>query len=443
MTITKNAHCAIVIAVLAVPLLAAELRAACTALDPQATIAHLRHNCGTQANCCTTTGELTTWIGNVRTSPARLFVDIGPGQFDPLRCGAGQGVLYPDFTAVTFRGSGVGQTVLQAPCGLCAGIEVGLGCGDLEFKDLSVVGQKWGILWRADAGDSTWTNVYVEGDGSGWYEFTAAPASVCNPAVRFAKHVWFDSVIEAEEPDGQGGIAYQANCGESHFFNTEFVVDVPEGAPPDMGHEGLAVISVGANPNLDLQRKAVVKLFGSTVRLIAPDWTRKPLDGVVAGVRVYPNGVFEMNDGIVDVRVDAMNPSNVFGVKTEPVFGSLPAGIALTPGAAFSVLRSGSGSAGGTTRRVDGPSTVLLQAPFLHSPGFVLPVADPDNGSPVLLGSMTGADLFVETDCNTAGNCLTAGTQTHLMVSNESCCTAKWFDVSTGRCRGAATPGCQ
>lgn len=48
--------------------------------------------------------------------------------------------------------------------------------------------------------------------------------------------------------------------------------------------------------------------------------------------------------------------------------------------------------------------------------------------------SLHGADLFVETDCNTAGNCNGAGSETHLMVYNISC-SPPWFDTTRVACR--------
>jgi len=52
------------------------------------------------------------------------------------------------------------------------------------------------------------------------------------------------------------------------------------------------------------------------------------------------------------------------------------------------------------------------------------------------LVSINGADMTVETDCGSE-NCTTTGTETHLLIYNDSCNIAgPWFDVVTGKCRG-------
>ena len=59
------------------------------------------------------------------------------------------------------------------------------------------------------------------------------------------------------------------------------------------------------------------------------------------------------------------------------------------------------------------------------------------------LRSITGQDLFIETDCNSAGDCSGRGTETHLMIYNDANCSQgnPWFDTVTGACRDAGGGG--
>ena len=51
------------------------------------------------------------------------------------------------------------------------------------------------------------------------------------------------------------------------------------------------------------------------------------------------------------------------------------------------------------------------------------------------MSSEDGSDLFVERDCEAAGNCNGGGTETHLMVYDAECGASPWFDTTTGQCR--------
>jgi hypothetical protein len=411
----------------------------CFAMDPAADRIQLRSSCAGQSNCCETSEALTKWIGTCRVAnPPRLLVDVGPGAFGQIKCGWAFLPFPPNappaFTDVTFRGSGTEQTFFKVPAGCtsCAPIEVGQGCDDLEFLNLTVDGAdtKYGVLWRVDAGDSTWTNVHVLGNELGWYEFTFAPSSFCNPAVNFPVHVWFDSKIETRGVNvGQGVSAYQANCGESRLFNTELLAAVSSSGVNLT--EGVNALSIGADPQLgDLTRKGRVLLAGSVIRMIAPAWTGGTYDQIIAGVRVYPNGELAMNDGVINVTVSAANPSTIYDLKVDAASGSLPAGRAHTAGAGFIVTRTGTPDVGAASWRVAG-TNATAESPFLWSAGTDLP--RPRAGSAQTVQTLTGADLFVETDCGTTTNC-TGGSQPHLLISNASCLSG-WFNSTTKACR--------
>lgn len=60
------------------------------------------------------------------------------------------------------------------------------------------------------------------------------------------------------------------------------------------------------------------------------------------------------------------------------------------------------------------------------------------NTLPALTGSRNGADIFVETDCNSNGDCDSGtGAEPHVMVFSKTCTiSGPWFNSTKGRCRG-------
>jgi hypothetical protein len=427
----------------------------CFSMNAAAEIIQLRKDCSNEANCCVTSAALTQWIGACWDQTGWLLVDVGPGAFDRLRCG--QALTPggpPEYWNVTFRGAGVDVTTFQTSCpfGDCleAALEVGgTGCFNLEFEDMTFLGGRYGIIWRADAGDSTWTNTKVVGATLGWYEFTIGGATPQCDTQNLATHVWFDSQIEGQGNPDKAAAAYQANCGESHFYNVDLVLNML-GGNFNPNEEGVAALQIGANRLVDdLQRRAVVRLIGSTVRVVAPTWIGKADDGIVAGIAVHPNGTLQMHDGLISVEVAGMNPSDVYAIRADlaHVFegGSNPAAVVNAAGAAFKVVRSGTEPTPQLTPqptptpaslRIGDPAVQSLQAPYLWPADTDVPRPKP--GSAFQIASMTGADLFVETDC-AAAECTSpppspAQQQPHLLIYNATC-PSRWFDSTSKQCR--------
>jgi hypothetical protein len=408
----------------------------CVAMNPDADVVQLRKDCTGQINCCTDTPDLARWIGSCRTPPVPpatappLRVSIGPGDFAPLKCEPSTG----PYAHVSFIGSGLDQTRFTVTCTHCpdAGLWVTHpDCGVLEFKDLTIVGSQWGIFWSAQSGDSLWTNTRIIGEAAGWYEFTSGLPCATN---NLATHEWFNSRIESTGTYGAGAQAYQANCGLTHLYNTDLIVNLA-GSTSYNAEEGVAALTIGANPDLDTNRRAEVTLTASTARVVGPTWTGTTIDAIVAAIRVYPNGTVQMNDGIINIDVAGDNPTAVYALRVEPAFSapgiSLPAGVANTAGAAFNVVRSGAETAIAGTWRVGDPSLASLQAPYLWPAATDIPRPKP--ASIFQVGSMGGADVFVETDCDGAG-CDATGNQPHMLLYNEFC-PSKWFDSTNKTCR--------
>jgi hypothetical protein len=77
-----------------------------------------------------------------------------------------------------------------------------------------------------------------------------------------------------------------------------------------------------------------------------------------------------------------------------------------------------------------------VNSPFLWQQGTLPPISPTETS---LLNSEDGADQYVETDCESDGDC-TGGDEAHLMVYNASLCgNASWLDTVTGRCRNDTT----
>ena len=78
----------------------------------------------------------------------------------------------------------------------------------------------------------------------------------------------------------------------------------------------------------------------------------------------------------------------------------------------------------------------VLLAPFLWAPR-----TSPPQSSLSPLFSLDGQDLYVETDCNAAGDCDAGGNRSHMMVLDNACgdgtldSGGPWRNASTGDCR--------
>lgn len=387
--------------------------AATAAVDPNAPVVFVEKDCGTQHDCFETMADLTAWITATRqpTAGDPLLVDVGPGEFDSFDC-------FGDFGHTTLRGSGREQTRV-------VGADIGMqinDCDALEFLDLTVVADVYGVFWTS-TGSSTWTDVDVIGGIGAWYGW-----GNCGDD---DEHYWFGSrLVSRVQPNpfvpSEGiGTAYFSQCPGNWLYGSEVAALGQEDSPTTISR--MTGISVSGDGD--------VRLFGSTVRVstlaMDPSTTVEKLRGVVVGApengaNNQGRGVLHMHGGIISVVASNLGAVDATGLKMIQQGGGTA--FAHTPDTAFTVQPGQSGR----PRRVVGTGA---QSPFLWPAG-----PEP----PANLESVSGYDLFVETDCTAAGNCEASGSQSHLMVYDTSC-SAAWRDVVTGRCRndtGMMQSGC-
>jgi hypothetical protein len=388
-------------------------RAAEASIDSNAQIVTLRTNCNGANDCFTSPSSLTSWISGTRqpTSTTPLLVDIGPGDFRTtgsfaLNCGG-------SFGHTTFRGAGQDRTLIGQSGGFVAFAGAYLvDCPALTFQDLTVSGRFYGVLWK-DGGSSTWTNTVVVGQAFGWYD-VCEDVEETDPQ---SEHYFFSSRIESSGTyaSTSSSVAFISFCGESWLWGSD-VVARTGGSAID---ETVAV---------DLNGSSDVRIFGSSVR--ARGHADMEAGSTVWGVRLGVTGAnesppgdgrFRMSGGLISA--DASSGDDVDAVALH-VGGD---GFAHTPATGF-VVEAG---ASGTATRVSADSApgpdVGAHSPFHWAPGT----------SPPTIVSETGADLFVETDCQGAGQACSGGSQAHLMVYDASCAAGggPWRDMVGGACR--------
>lgn len=388
-------------------------RPAGASIDANAQIVTLRTNCNGANDCFTSSTTLASWISNTRqpTSTTPLLVDIGPGDFRTtgsfaLSCNG-------SFGHTTFRGSGQDRTVIGQSGGFVAWAGAYLvDCPALTFQDLTISGRLWGVLWK-NGGHSTWTNTVVVGEGFGWYD-------VCDDvedADPQSEHYFFSSRIESKGTyaSTSSSIGFISFCGESWLWGSDVVA-----------HTGGS--GVDETVAVDLNGSSDVRIFGSSVRAVghADMEAGSTVWGVRLGVTTANesppgNGRFRMSGGLISA--DASNGGDVDAVALH-VGGD---GFASTPATGFAVEAGSSG----TATRVSADSApgpdVGAHSPFHWEPGT----------APPAIVSETGADLFVETDCQGAGQACSGGSQAHLMVYDASCTGSggPWRDMVGGACR--------
>lgn len=352
-------------------------------------------NLGT--DCVQNVDDLQTLIwgtsGINPTSTTPLVVDIGVGEFSgTLHC--------QDGGYVTFRGVGQERTKLvQAFTGqsFIPTFFVGDDCQALEFQDLTIESTSGAfpiaVAWQ-NGGSSIWTDVTLRASYSPWIDLDTTCSTESPPV-----HYFFGSRIQST-----GSYGYAAACGEHWIYGSEVRLEATATTPQaDQTRRGVAV----SGP-------AQIQLFGSSIRVFpAPGF---PLATDFIGVKVgqaVPGGTFHMHGGIISAS--AQGPGvDAIGIDTVD-----STAFAHTLGTAF-VVKKGSGSA----IRTRGPGTI--QSPLLWQSGPDAPVGG--------VQSLTGKDIFVETDCN-AADCSSGGSDPHLMIYSAACGANPWFDVVLGACR--------
>ncbi len=384
--------------------------------DANASVVHLRTNCDVagipKENCFESMANLMAWTWTTRNPSAsdRLRIDAGPGQFGAFECPNGRGW-------VSLYGSGRLTTVFEGtasstPAGRTVGGEVSA-CEDLEFADATFRGTWTGFHWIIQGGSSQWQSVDIEGldsgqDGAGFNETFAwlEEPGGCNEESPIASHYFFDTRVIAH---GSRNFAYDpapfwTGCSDVWFYGGEITWNA---AP--VNHLGGLV---------DIGRRSKMHVFGSALRVLST--TPGDYSGLVGIRTTHADSVYHMHGGIVSMQFPEATSGYAFGIYAHP--GSL----VHTPGTAFAM--------NGNLLRFRIAGTGTVQSPFLWQSGQFPPAASSETN---VINSQSGSDMYVETDCDSGGNCNGAGSETHLMIYNSNLCPLAnpWFDTQTGACR--------
>ncbi|MGH0033035.1 MAG: hypothetical protein ACQGVC_24865 [Myxococcota bacterium] len=371
-------------------------------------IRRVRQDCTQFANCSTTlAGALgSVWAHASPTNPVAL--DVGPGFWDEaFSCPAGEG-------NVSVRGSGVDNTVIRGDGTGPAGTATG--CTNLSFSDLTFESAEYGFRW-VGGGDATWSNVDIV-SVEGGTESAAFVSTGCEPGDPVANHTFFGSRLIVVDADGSASpvTAWLGNCSDGRFYGGEMRIELRESrAAPTM-----TVVT--------LNEKASLDVFGTALRAIVAGGSVGTI-GFFYGVQVGDaTNAFSHHGGIISLSGQGAGPLWTVGISSSG--GGVRTGetaYALLPGAGGSAIRIAG----------ENPSTPFQQSPFLWQAG---------TSPPPLVAGNDGEDLFVETDCESNGDCGNpdppSPLEPHLMVMNPRLCgtTDPWFDMVTGQCRVLVNP---
>ena len=386
------------------------------AIDDDATVVHLRVDCSLPGstyldNCFEDTDDLTDWLwdGGRNSAPSssdRVFVQVGPGDFDPIRC-ANDGY-------VSFVGSGREHTrfVHTNSHANNAAIDTS-DCDGLSFANLAAVSIRddtaAGVWWRG-TGNGTWLGVDAIGQGTdpnaavyGWYDTGSSSDTI----VQYI----FDSRIMAEG-EGTLFIGYDAGASEVWFYGGQISVQ------PSGSGSILAAIGVFAPSPTTAGTDTSFFVFGTSIRVLGANYSGtvtgrgSGLVGGLRGVYLSQGSTFHMHGGIINVT--GTGPSG--NVDVEGIGTSDANDFAHTPGTSFVIKAGGSG----TARRLNvGAGTV--QSPYVWPASSTAPTALSQHGS----------DAFVDTAAGSGSD------EAHLMIYDTTCASGggPWRDMVDGACR--------
>lgn len=362
--------------------------------DLNATVVYLRTSCDVansdvgespMENCFENMGMLHDWIYARANPSAKLLIDVGPGQFDGFGCHVGDAVGNVGGD-LTFRGAGVGKTILSSFFGIsnesCVGTK-------WAFENMTIQGQGYGVVWVGRTGGETiWTNVLIQGNNGSWYEQADHGAAVCNPG-QGGKHLFFSSRLTSA---GFNQAGFINRCGDDWFWGSEISV-IPNVDSPG----GSAILSEGSGNRMHL--------YGSNVRVeLATNAT--PSSGILTAMNVF-NGAELHSHGVgIDVvakagwtaiALKATNTGEIHAFESSYFFGLSTAGITVQR-----ILNNGG----------------HVHAPFLWA----------QHPTPPVIQSMDGADTAIVTSG-------TLDNHPHMVVYDSSCTTSKWYDMTDKACR--------
>lgn len=479
-------------------------------VDPNAPIVYVKQDCQTLPgeinNCFESMRKLSDardgWIWRERnpTAETPLMVEIGPGSFGTFVCPGRRWqdeFIAPAYVAgglaeqqdvdawaiaepaghVSLHGAGRGITVLEdRPTkavnaeGEAEGQEssgfFAYDCVNLSVSDLTVRGTRYGAAW-AGGGNSTWTDVDMDlyptlgSANSAWF-------GQCDSAIPESE-TW-DGCVDPIPPYVNGrdrpvhfyhGVRVRGFGGVSGLFGAAFVEDCAEnwfyGGEISFHITNPAMTGLYLNAGILLREHSNhssgdFRGFGTNISVIADV---PPLSSSrLVGVRVEEadstqdrdgnpdkRAQFHLHGGILTVQNRSGSTNRVVGIEVDGVDPTAPPGqgsaFAHTVESAFDISTVGLGP---VVRLSQSRGGVVL-APYLWAPR-----TSPPASALYPLFSLDGQDLYVETDCDAAGDCGSeggggGGNQSQLMVLDNSCgdgtlaSGGPWRNASTGECR--------
>lgn len=345
------------------------------------------------------------------TAATPVIVDIGPGDFTGI-------IICPDGEGhVTFRGAGRDRTVIHGVLhGISKSAVSATSCNALGFEDIRLEAESptspipYGVAvsWIG-GGSSSWTDVDLQGTDYGWYDINCPIEEEGDLDQPLGVHYWWGSKVVGGKVAG-----YYAECGETWFYGGEIA--------------GLASVARTFEANLCAVRVAhrgQFHMFGSAARVstagasIGSGTVRGVLVGMPGGTAggTLGNGEFHSHGGVISVNSSGTNGVAATGLQVEKYSGGNARAHTLETGFALEVHDTEA------TTRLSG--TGIFESPHL----WEARIKPPEGG-----GSITGQDIYVETDCNSlalGGSCI-GGLEPHLMIYKSGC---PWFDTQTGACR--------
>lgn len=361
--------------------------------DPNASVVYLRTSCDVAnsdtgespvENCFEDMQLLHDWIYGRANPSAKLLIDIGPGQFGGFSCSSGDAVGNVGGD-LTFRGAGVGKTVLQ---GFLAGVSHE-GCVGTKwaFENMTSTGI-YGVVWVGRSGGETiWTNVLLQGGNGSWYEQADHGTGACSPG-QGGKHLFFSSRLAS---GGFNQTGFINRCGDDWFWGSEISVVPVTGSPG-----GGAIISDGTGNRMHL--------YGSNVRVELPADATASSGTLTAinvsnGAELHSHGVgidIVAKTGWTAIALKAANTGEIHAFESSYFFGLSTTGI--------------------TIRRIVNNGG-HVHAPFLWA----------QHPTPPAIQSVDGADTAIVTSG-------TSDNHPHMVVYDSSC-TSKWYDTTDKACR--------
>lgn len=362
-------------------------------------VVELKTDCQGKDGCFEDINESTDWLFTNSSATNPLLLNIGPGQFsfdatNPICNGTGY---------VTLRGSGRDNTIISVTQALTF-----KACPSIVVENLTIQRLNGGcssyqaaVKWH-DGGSSTWTNVLIDGSNIGWWD-TGTEGGV---------HYWFSSVVRANHV-GNPSICYYIypyysdSPADTWFYGGEI-------AGKHTGGGFLTRMSTVFAGN-----GAKVRMFGTAVRSIQ---TGTKMLGNAFNFSFGSFGLVSRGSGSqIHLHGGIVNISSSSSSDVCVAVAAYNGGKVHTPGSTYV-----QNCASNNTIRLynqDGD----IEAPHVWNAGETLP----NN-----LNSVTGQDMFVQTNCSSTG-CTATGSQSHLLIYNSACTTAgPWFDVGLNKCRG-------